>query len=345
MIDLRSDTASRPSPEMLAAMAAAEVGDEQLREDPTVNALQARAADLLGHEAALFLPTATMANQIALRVLSRPGGLLVAEERTHVLVYEAGGPAIHSGLVMRGLPARAGRITSAQLHELDAAGDLEPGSVLVLENNHRSSGGRVWPLADFEEVVATARGLGLAVHLDGARLFNAAVASGVPAARFGELCDLVTICFSKGLGCPLGAVLAGSAERIEEAWGGKFLFGGAMRQAGVVAAAALFALEHNVDRLADDHRRARRLAEGLAAAGLPVDPATVETNFVALEVGPLGLAVGEARRRLEESGVLAGVLRPGVLRLATYLGVEDADVERAIESIPAALAAVPVSRS
>jgi threonine aldolase len=340
MIDLRSDTASRPSAEMRAAMAAAEVGDEQLREDPTVNELQRRAAELLGHEAALFLPTATMANQIALRVLSKPGALLVAEERTHVLIYEAGGPAIHSGLVMRGLPADAGRITSEQLRALD---DLGPGSVVVLENTHRSSGGRVWPLDAFEEVVSTARELGAAVHLDGARLFNASVASGVPAARLGALADTVTVCFSKGLGCPLGAVLAGSEERIEQAWEGKFLFGGAMRQAGIVAAAALYALEHNVERLAEDHARARRLAEGLAGAGLPVDPAIVETNFVGLEVEPLGLSVDEARESLRAEGVLAGVLRPGVLRLATYPGLADEDVDAAIASIPRALGRVPVS--
>src|SRR5919107_6119800 len=248
---------------MRAAIAAAEVGDEQLREDPTVNELQRRAAVLLGQEDALFLPTATMANQIALRISTRPGAELFAEERTHVLVFEAGGPAVHSGLVMRGLPGVAGRLLAEQLRAVD---DLVEGSVVVLENTHRSSGGRVWPLDAFEETVATARELGMAVHLDGARLFNAAVANGIPAATFGALADTVTVCFSKGLGCPLGAVLAGSRERIEQAWEGKFLFGGAMRQAGIVAAAALYALEHNVDRLADDHRRARRLAEGLSGA-------------------------------------------------------------------------------
>jgi threonine aldolase len=338
MIDLRSDTASRPSAEMRAAMAGADVGDEQLREDPTVNELQRRAAELLGHEAALFLPTATMANQIALRILSKPGGLLVAEERTHVLIYEAGGPAIHSGLVMRGLPGTAGRIVPEQLRALD---DLVPGSVAVLENTHRSSGGRVWPLDALEATAATARELGMAVHLDGARLFNAAVASGVPAATFGALADSVTVCFSKGLGCPLGAVLASSRERIEQAWEGKFLFGGAMRQAGIVAAAALYALEHHVDRLADDHRRARRLADGLAEAGLLADPNAVETNFVGVEVPD----VLEARSALEAEGVLAGILRPGVLRLATYPGVEDEDVETALAAIVRALRAAPVSVS
>jgi threonine aldolase len=341
MIDLRSDTATLPTQAMRAAMASAEVGDEQLREDPTVNELQRRAAELLGHEAALFLPTATMANQIALRVLTRPGGELIAEERTHILVYEAGGPAIHSGLVMRALPGTAGRLTPEQLRDTVARADsLQPASIVVLENTHRSAGGRVWPLDRFAEVVTTARELGLAVHLDGARLLNASVASGVPAAEYGRLADTVTLCCSKGLGCPLGAVLAGSAERIEAAWQGKFLFGGALRQAGMVAAAALYALDHHVDRLAEDHERARRLAHALVAAGLPVELEQVETNFVALEVAALGLTVEDARDLIAEQGVLVGVLRPGVLRIATHLGVGDEDIERAGEAIPRALGAL-----
>jgi threonine aldolase len=340
MIDLRSDTATHPTAAMRAAIAAAEVGDEQEREDPTVNELQRRTAELLGQEAALFLPTATMANQIALRVLSRPGGVLIAEERSHVLVYEAGGAAVHSGLVMQGLPGTAGRVTPEQVREATARADwLQPASVLSLENTHRSAGGRVWPLDDFAAVVAAARELSLGVHLDGARLLNAQVASGVPAAVFGGLADTVTICFSKGLGCPLGAVLASSAERIEAAWHAKFLFGGAMRQAGMVAAAASYALDNHVERLAEDHARARRLAEGLAAAGLAVDPSATETNFVAVDVGPLGLTTGDARERIRAHGVLVSTMRPGVLRAATFLGVDDAMIDTAIEAIPAALLA------
>ena len=215
-----------------------------------------------------------MANQIALRLLGLRGGELLAEERTHVLVYESGGAAANSGLVMRGVAAEAGRLTPAHVQEWEGLcdGALQPPSVVVLEQTHRSSGGRVWPLELFEETVAAARELGVGVHLDGARLLNAAVASGVPAATWGRLADTVTVCFSKGLGCPLGAVIATSAERIEEAWRYKFQFGGALRQAGIVAAAMLYALDHHVERLADDHRRARRLADGLAEAGSPVDP-------------------------------------------------------------------------
>ncbi len=323
MIDLRSDTVTKPTPGMLAAMAVAEVGDEQEREDPTTNELQRRMASLLGHEAALFLPTATMANQAALRVVSRPGCKVVAEERTHVLIYEWEGPAIHSGLVMQGLVADAGRPTPEQIEEIDEFG---PGSVLVLENTHRSSGGRIWPLEDFRAAVEAARARGAAVHLDGARLFNAAVAAGVEPAAWGGLADTVTICFSKGLGCPFGAILAGPAETIERAWEGKFLFGGALRQSGIASAAMLYALDHNVQRLADDHGRVRRLAEGIG-----IDPATVETNFVSIPDEP-GL-----RTRLLERDVRVGGLRPGWLRAVTHLDIGDEDIEQAIERMQEAL--------
>ncbi|HKP19560.1 MAG TPA: GntG family PLP-dependent aldolase [Gaiellaceae bacterium] len=343
MIDLRSDTATKPTPAMLAAMTSAELGDEQAREDPTVNELQRRAAQLLGHESALFLPTATMANQIALRVSTRSGGQLIAEERTHVLIYEAGGPAVHSGLVTRGLPGVAGRISGEQIRTVvETADEFQPASIVVLEQTHRSAGGRVWPLDELRGVIDSARELGLAVHLDGARLLNASVASGLPPAAFGGLADTVTVCFSKGLGCPLGAILAGSEQRIAEAWRLKFLFGGALRQAGVVAGAMLYALDHNVERLADDHARAKRLAEGLAAAGLPVDVDAVETNFVGIDVASAGIDAAEARARIGEHGVLLGLLRPGVLRAATHLGVSDEDIDSAIEVIPRALG-VPVA--
>ena len=344
MIDLRSDTATRPTAEMLDAMTRAPLGDEQLREDPTVNELQRRAAGLLGQEEALFLPTATMANQIALNVLGQPGGQLVAEERTHAMIFEAGGPAANSGLVMRGLTGDAGRITGEQLRGVaEGADEFQPVSVVVLENTHRSAGGRVWPLDDLRDVIATARELGIAVHLDGARLLNASVASGVAAAEYGRLADTVTICFSKGLGCPLGAILAGSAETMQKAWPRKFRFGGAMRQAGVVAAAALYAFDHHVERLADDHARARAIAQGLADAGLPVDVDITETNFVGVELQPLGLSAAEAKELIAREGVHVSVLRPGVLRLATYLGVTDEDVKQAVAAIPRALGArVPV---
>jgi threonine aldolase len=338
VIDLRSDTATKPTPEMLAAMTSAELGDEQAREDPTVNELQRRAAELLGQDAALFLPTATMANQIALRALTRPGTQLIAEERTHMLIYEAGGPAVHSGLVTRPLRGIAGRITPEQIRTVvETADEFQPVGIVVLEQTHRSAGGRVWPLEELREVIETAHGLGLAVHLDGARLLNASVASGIPPAEYGRLADTVQICFSKGLGCPLGAILAGSEERIAAAWRLKFLFGGALRQAGVVAGAMLYALDHNIERLADDHARAKRLAEALATAGLPVDVEAVETNFVGIDVGSVGVDAADARARIAAHGVQVGLLRPGVLRVATHLDVTDGDIDRASELIPRAL--------
>jgi threonine aldolase len=218
---------------------------------------------------------------------------------------------------MQGLVAEAGRPTPEQIEEVD---ELGPGGVVVLENTHRSSGARIWPLEEFRAAVEAARARGAAVHLDGARLFNASVAAGIEPAAWGKLADTVTICFSKGLGCPFGAVLAGSAETIERAGEGKFLFGGALRQSGIAAAAMLYALDHHVERLADDHARARRLADGIG-----IDPASVETNFVPIPAEP-GL-----RERLLERGVGVGGLRPGWLRAVTHLDVGDEEIEQAIE--------------
>jgi threonine aldolase len=324
VIDLRSDTLTKPTAGMRAAMAAAEVGDEQYLEDPTTNELQRRMAELLGHEAALFLPTATMANQAALRAQTRPGCVLLAEERTHILVYEWGGPAIHSGLIMRGVPAEAGLVTPDHVKAVQDP-DLGPGGVVVLENTHRSSGGRVWPLEQFEATAAAARERGAAVHLDGARLFNASVAAGRAPSEWAHLADSVTICFSKGLGCPTGAILAGSAALVERAWESKYLLGGALRQSGILAAAALYALDHHVERLADDHARARRLAEGIG-----IDASEVETNFVSIPD-----PYGDGIERAAEAGVALGELRPGWLRAVTHLDVTDDDVDAAIDALGA----------
>jgi threonine aldolase len=341
VIDLRSDTATRPTDGMRAAMAAAEVGDEQKREDPTVNALQERAAALLGQEAALFVPTATMANQIALKLHTRPGDVLVAERHAHVVIYEYGGPAAHAGLMVEPIAGRAGRFGVAELEAVSTPSTKvadQRTTLLALENTHNSSGGRCWPLAELRAVTDAARERGLATHLDGARLLNAAVATGVSPAALGGQFDTVTLCLSKGLGCPLGALLAGSAETIERAWREKHLFGGAMRQAGIVAAAGVYALDHHVERLADDHARARRLAAGWHEAGLPVDLEQVETNFVQLDVAALGLDRDRALPLLQDAGVgLSSTIHPGIARAVTHLDVDDADVDRAIELAPAAL--------
>jgi threonine aldolase len=340
VIDLRSDTATRPTPGMRAAIAAAAVGDEQKREDPTVNALEERAAHLLGQEEAVFLPTATMANQIAIRLHTELGDELIAEENCHVFISELGGPAVHSGVVTRGLPGVAGRYTAEQVRAAYRIPNVHAPRtrLLWIENTHNASGGRIWPLEEIGDLHAVALELDLRFHLDGARLMNAAVATGIPASEIGGRFDTVTLCLSKGLGCPLGAILAGQSEVMGNARRLKHLFGGAMRQAGIVAAAGVYALDHHVDRLADDHRRAKRLALGLAEAGLAVDPDTAETNFVQIDVGPLSQA--EAISRLAEQGVgLSGTIHPTVLRAVTHLDITDEDIDVALEAIPRALGA------
>jgi threonine aldolase len=338
MVDLRSDTATRPSVAMREAMARAEVGDEQEREDPTVSELERRAAALLGQEEAVYLPTATMGNQIALAILGERGTELVVEERAHIMTSELGGAGYHSGLQTRPLPGYRGRITPEQLRSVGwKDGDFwtPRTSILALENTHNTSGGSVWPIDELRAVVDTARELGMRVHLDGARLMNAAVASGTPAAEIAGMFDTVTLCLSKGLGCPLGALIAGSHELMYRARVEKHRFGGAMRQAGIVAAAGLYAFDHNVDRLADDHARARRLAQGWIDAGLSVDLDLVQSNFVQLEVAD----IDEAKARIREHGVLLSQTTPTRLRAVTHLDVTDDDIDIAIEAVPQALGA------
>ena len=342
-IDLRSDTATRPTSGMRDAIARAEVGDEQKREDPTVNELERRAATLVGQQEAVFLPTATMANQIALRILSEPGDELLADAWSHLFLNELGGPAVHSGLVMRPLAAAAGRFDAGQVREAvwDRRDTHRPITRLVsIENTNNSAGGRIWPLDEIVAVADVCRELDLHLHLDGARLMNASVASGVPASEIGRHFDAVTLCLSKGLGCPLGALVAGSEERMAKARRLKHLVGGALRQAGVVAAAGVYALDHHVPLLADDHARARRLAEGWHAAGLAIALEQVETNFVQLDVEPLGLGKWDVIAALREGGVgVSNTVHPTRLRAVTHLDVSDEDIEAAIELAPEALAA------
>jgi len=341
VIDLRSDTLTQPTPAMREAIAAAPVGDEQKREDPTVNELERRGAEFLGHEEAVFLPTATMGNQIALNILGRPGDALLVERHAHIMLSELGGPAAHSGLLTIGLEGIHGRFAPeqvvAEIRDRTSV-HVAPTRIVTIENTHNSAGGRFWPLEEVDAIVATCREHDLAAHLDGARLVNAAVATGVEPARIARAFDTVTLCFSKGLGCPLGALIAGSSELMAQARRGKHYFGGAMRQAGIVAAAALYALDHHVDRIEEDHARARRLGEGLVAAGVNVDLEQVQTNFVQIEVGP---DRSGAIERLKEHGVLVSTtVHPTIVRAVTHLDISDEGVETAIEAIPAALGAL-----
>jgi threonine aldolase len=338
VIDLRSDTLSKPTRAMREAMANAEVGDEQKREDPTVNELERRGAEFLGQQEAVFVPTATMANQIALNVHGRPGDALVAERHAHIMLSELGGPAVHSGLLTIGLHSVAGRFSPeqvvAEIRDRTSV-HVAPTRIVTVENTHNSSGGRVWPIDEIRALGATCREHELAFHLDGARLVNAAIASGLTPAEIGGEFDTVTLCFSKGLGCPLGALIAGPSTLMVRARRGKHLFGGAMRQAGIVAAAALYALDHHVDRIAEDHARARRLAAALLDGGVGVDLDQVETNFVQIDVGPD--RAGAIDRMKKEGVLVSTTVHPTIVRAVTHLDISDDDVEAAIDAIPRAL--------
>jgi threonine aldolase len=342
MVNLYSDTQTRPTPEMREAIARADVGDEQRRADPTVIALEERVAALLGHEAAVFLPSGTMCNEIAIRLHVRPGGdeILLGRE-THPLRFEAGGPAALSGAVMTIVEGEGGMFTAEALDaaiRAAAPGDrYAPRPRLVcVEQPTNMGGGRVWPVEQIQAVLEVARAHGLRMHLDGARLMNAVVASGVDAAAWAGGFDTAWVDFTKGLGAPVGACLAGSAEVIAEAWRWKQMLGGAMRQSGIVAAAGLYALDHHVDRLADDHARARRLAEGLARLpGAELDPATVETNILVFAV-PDAPAFCAA---LDRAGVMVIPLDARRVRAVTHLDVDDAGIDAALDAAAAALGA------
>jgi threonine aldolase len=343
MIDLSSDTATLPTVAMRRVMAEAPVGDDQRGEDPTVNALQERAADLLGKEAALFLPSATMANQIAIRAQTRPGDEVICHENAHIRLYEGGGPAVLSGCLLYPLPGARGHFTAEQVRAAIRPDDphFARTRLVCVENSHNFAGGCVWRVNDINPVVDAARTAGLALHLDGSRLLNAAIALGTSAADLARPFDTVTLCLSKGLGAPVGAVLAGSRELVGEARRWKHVFGGAMRQAGIVAAGGLYALDYNVDRLAEDHANAARLAAGLAEIpGVRLDPPP-ETNLVFFNVAETGLTGAEASARLLAGGVRSSRMGETRLRFVAHLDISSADIDRVIEIAQIALGSTP----
>ena len=347
MIDLFSDTKTRPTPAMRQAIAQAEVGDEQKFEDPTINRLRERICELLGKDDAVFLPSGTMCNEIAIAVHCRPGDEVIAAAGSHVVDYEGGGPAALAGAMVRALSTPEGGVPGT----FDAAavraavrGDSRyfPRSRLVcVEQTVNTAGGRIWPLAQMREVAQTAASLGLATHIDGARLMNAVVAAGVPASEYARGYDSVWIDFSKGLGCPVGAMLAGGRDFIAQAWRLKQRWGGALRQAGILGAAALHALDHHVERLAEDHANAQVLARELATLpGVTIDPATVETNIVFFDVAGTRASAAQLCAELARRGVQMGAFGETVIRAVTHLDVSRDDVLRAVAALREAIGAV-----
>ncbi|HZO38142.1 MAG TPA: GntG family PLP-dependent aldolase [Methylomirabilota bacterium] len=331
-VDFFSDTVTRPTAEMRRFMCDAEVGDEQKLEDPTVNLLCEMVAELLGKEAAVFLPSGTMCNEIALRVHARPGEEVIAHHSAHPINFETGGPGALAGVNMRTVDGARGQFDAAAVEAaVRPASRYAPRSRLVwVEQTSNLGGGSVWPLERLEAVAKVAKSHGLATHMDGARLMNAVVASGVSARDYAAPFDSAWIDFTKGLGAPVGAALAGSRAFIDEAWRCKQQMGGAMRQAGIIAAGGVYALRHHVKRLAEDHANARRLAEGLARLpGVRLDPSTIETNIVFFDLTG-SLSAPAAVERMLARGVRMGALGARTIRAVTHLDVDGAGVERAL---------------
>lgn len=344
LIDLYSDTQTRPSAGMRKAMAEAEVGDEQRGEDPTTNRLQERIAELVGKEAALFLPSGTMCNQIAMLVHCRPGDEIIGSAETHVFTSEGGGAAVLAGAQTLWIPSDKGIFTGQDVAAAIRSGDGRHNpisKVLVIEQTVNRGGGAIWKPEQIADVAGVANANGLIVHMDGARLLNAVVGSGVPATEMTRHVDTVWIDLSKGLGCPIGGVLAGSKAFINEAWRWKHRLGGALRQSGIVAAAGLYALDHNLERLAEDHDNARRLGEHIVGVpGLALYTPTIETNIVFFDPSGAGLTSKQVHDALLARGVRMGLTYGNMIRAVTHLDVSRADIDKAGQALNDAVAAL-----
>ncbi|MFB0515576.1 MAG: low-specificity L-threonine aldolase [Candidatus Neomarinimicrobiota bacterium] len=335
MIDLRSDTVTVPSLAMRQAMAQAKVGDDVFGEDPTVIELQEEVARLLGQEAGLFVPSGTMSNQIAIKAHTQPGDEVICEAGAHIMNYEAGGPAFHSQVQLNPIQGRLGVFTAEQVEELIRAPNVHmpPTRLVCIENTHNSAGGTIFPLEEIGRIAEVVRKHGLVMHLDGARLMNAVVATGIPAHEWAKAFDSVTLCLSKGLGAPVGSVVCGSRAFIERAHRYRKLFGGGMRQVGIIAAGGLYAIRNHVADLARDHQRARRLAEALSGiAGVTINPDEVHTNIVFFRVAEQKGSGAGVEARLQAEGILCLALARQKIRLVTHRDLTDEDIDNAIQA-------------
>jgi len=342
-IDLRSDTVTKPTAAMRDAIAGASVGDDVYVDDPTVNSLEERVAALFGHEAALFCPTGSLANQLSIRTLVKPGEELLVETRSHIVRAELGAAATFSGITTRTWPAEDGLLRAedplAIAHE-NAGPYLVSTKAIAVENTHNFGGGTVQPISEIEKLSVAARARGIAMHLDGARIWNAHVASHVSFADYGKHFDTISVCLSKGLGAPVGSLMISTKERIQEARIWRKRYGAGMRQVGILAAAGHYALDHNISRLAEDHLRAQRIAQALAAINPSlVDPKKVATNIVGLELAKVGITAAELASRCKEAGLWISALGPHYARLVTHLDFDDTQCDQAIEILKGALVA------
>ncbi len=347
-IDLRSDTVTQPTAAMREAIASAAVGDDVYGDDPTVNSLEERVAALFGHESALFCPTGSLANQLSIRTLVKPGEELLVETRSHIVRAELGAAATFSGITTRTWPAEDGLLRAedplAIAHE-NAGPYLVSTKAIAVENTHNFGGGTVQPIAEIEKLSVAARARGIAMHLDGARIWNAHVASRISFAEYGKHFDTISVCLSKGLGAPVGSLMISTKERIQEARIWRKRYGAGMRQVGILAAAGHYALDHNIARLAEDHDRAQKIAVALAAIDSSlVDPKKVATNIVGLELSKIGITAAELASRCKEAGLWISALGPHYARLVTHLDFDDAQCNQAIEILQVILKSALVAK-
>ncbi len=341
MIDLRSDTATKPTKEMYEAMVSAELGDDMLAEDPTVNKLEAMVIEMCGKEAAVFACSGTQSNQLAIHAHCQPGDELLLNATGHITLYEGGAPAVLSGVTCRTIDAPNGMLDVESLQDEVRANNQHqsPTRLLCLENTTNIGGGKSYELEQVDHLCDWAHGNGLLVHMDGARLFNAIVSKGYSPKRLLKNVDSVSICFSKGLGCPMGSILVGSHEMITRARRARKIFGGALRQAGVIAATAIYALENNIERLAEDHRHAKQFAEEISTLdGIKIDPATIETNIVFFHLDSQRGTAAQFSKKLQSKGVGIGAMGKQKLRACTHLDISQEDIQQAVQDMKDILA-------
>jgi threonine aldolase len=341
-IDLRSDTVTKPTPAMRQAMLRAEVGDDVFGEDPTVNALQEKVAGVLDKEAALFLVSGTMGNQIAIKTHTQPGDEVIIEATSHAMNFEAGGGAVLSGVQFSGIPGRRGIFDALQVEAAIRVDDVHfpVTRLVIIENTHNRGGGTVFPLSRIREVRDLASRRGLRMHMDGARLWNACIASGIKPAEYAAPFDSISVCLSKGLGCPVGSLVVGSKEFIRRAHRFRKMMGGGTRQAGVLAAAGIYALDHHFERLEEDHRKAKQLARGLAGIrNVLIDPEEVETNILYFDISPDGRSAQQIAAALKEVGILVHPVGTSLIRSVTHIDVSFDQIDRALDAIESVMAA------